>query len=269
MNKLQTATLRNSPLKVGVLGGIGVDASVYFYKMLIEGFRKRRQITSNTQYPQIMLNSAPLPELHLDEHDTTEIVGEYTKAVRDVAATNPDFLVMVCNTVHLYLSEMVTASNGVPILNLPKIVNDRILKEKHEKYCILGTGLTVSRNLYGELNNTIKINKAEYELICQAVVDYNNGGSLGDRLDINKEIVKGVVAKKRQEGATRFIYACTEVSEIMFGEDDIPSLDTMEVLIEATLDALTGQLSECYFSKWTVNSKDMPGEAGLATTSIL
>jgi aspartate/glutamate racemase len=269
MTHRNLVSLRSTQKKIGVLGGIGADASAYFYKKLIDGYRQRRQITSNTQYPQILINSVPLPELHLDEHDTPEIINQYASAVAEISKCEPDFLVMVCNTIHLYLEEMAHASNGVPILNLPRIVNDKIASEKNHTFCILGTGLTISKSLYGGSLKTIPVRRAEYELLCQAVVDYNNGGSVGNRLAINKEIVKGVIAKKLKAGATKFIYACTEISEIMLDEEDVLSLDTMEILIESTLDALTGSLSEIYFLRSTVRSSERLGSAEPTATSIL
>ena len=269
MTNVDLIDIRNAPMKIGVLGGIGVDASIYFYQKLVQGYRERRQITSNTQYPQIIINSAPLPELHLDEHDTPNIIQKYEDAISQLSENRPDFIVMVCNTIHLYLDEMAIASRGIPILNLPDIVNEKILSDEKQTFCVLGTGLTISKDLYGAQLKTLPVSKAEYELLCRAVVDYNNGGSFGYRLAINKEIVKGVIAKKIRKGATKFIYACTEISEIMFDEPDVSSLDTIEILISSTLDALTGNLPTRYFSRCTVNSNEIPGMDGRATTSIL
>lgn len=240
--------------KVGVLGGIGVDASVYFYRRLIDGYRKQRKITSNTDYPQIFINSAPLPELHLEEHDTPEILGKYAHAISDLSKNSPDFLVMVCNTIHLYLDEMSDAADGIPILDLSKIVNNKISSDRNQTYCILGTGLTISRNLFGDKAKTVSVSKDEYELLCKTVVNYNNGGSVGDQLTKNKQNIKDIIEEKIRYGATKFVYACTEVSEIMSCEDKVPAIDTLELQIAATIDGLTASLPEEYYYKKEQNT---------------
>ena len=48
---------------IGFLGGIGPEATGEFYLSLIKKFQEENLIRSNEDYPQIIINSIPAPEL--------------------------------------------------------------------------------------------------------------------------------------------------------------------------------------------------------------
>lgn len=49
--------------KIGILGGIGPEATGGFYLKLISKFQEKKLIRSNRDFPQIIINSIPAPEL--------------------------------------------------------------------------------------------------------------------------------------------------------------------------------------------------------------
>jgi hypothetical protein len=54
------------PVRIGVLGGIGPEATGEFYNKLIAKFQERGLIKTNRDFPQIVINSIPAPELIYD-----------------------------------------------------------------------------------------------------------------------------------------------------------------------------------------------------------
>ena len=52
--------------KIGILGGIGPEATGEFYNKLIKRLQEKDLIKSNKDFPQIFINSIPAPELIYD-----------------------------------------------------------------------------------------------------------------------------------------------------------------------------------------------------------
>ncbi len=220
-------------MKIGVLGGIGVEATGYFYLSLIKRLQESGMIKSNTDYPNLIINSVPAPELHLEEHDRPEIVEPYINGIRALSKMEPDFMVMVCNTIHLYLDTIKEKSGYTNFLSLKDIVKNALDETRPRKICVLGTGLTVSRGLYNfDEYDYIVLSEAEQDTLCDVVVAFNRDGSSPEHMKVFKETLMGIVRNKQAQGAEMFLLACTEISEILTKES-IPSMDTLELLIDA------------------------------------
>src|SRR3989338_5655614 len=88
-------------IKIGVLGGIGPEATGLFYLKLIKRLQDSGLIRDNQDFPQIIINSIPAPELIFDKVENTDL-EVYENGIQELDKMNPDFIVMVCNTIHLY-----------------------------------------------------------------------------------------------------------------------------------------------------------------------
>ena len=219
-------------MKIGVLGGIGVEATGYFYTQLMSRLQNSGIINSNTDYPQVIINSINAPELHLEEHDKEEILKPYVDGIKDLVSLKPDIIVMVCNTIHLFIDKIKSESEFNDIYSLKEAVCKHIHDKNPKAVCVLGTGLTITRGLYDY--DTVKYlnpTAEEYKIICEAVTNFNAGGNKNNRLEINKSKLLDIIYNKQKQGVDLFLFACTEVSEILH-YSNINHLDTLEVLID-------------------------------------
>ena len=112
-------------IKIGVLGGIGPEATALFYKKLILQIQKELEIQSNTDFPQIIINSIPAPELVGNKIKEKEL-GPYVKGLKELDSMGPDFIIMVCNTIHLYL-DYLQGHVKTPILNLREEIRKELI----------------------------------------------------------------------------------------------------------------------------------------------
>ena len=115
-------------IKIGILGGIGPEATAEFYSKLIYTLQKEKLIKSNKDYPQIIINSIPAPEL-IYEKILKEDLKPYIEGLKELDKFNPDFIVMVCNTIHLYY-ERLQKEVKTPIIDLRKEVKEYLIKNK-------------------------------------------------------------------------------------------------------------------------------------------
>ena len=214
--------MSGSTIRIGVLGGIGPEATGEFYNKLIKCLQDRGIIKRNSDFPQIIINSIPAPELVFDKISKSDL-RQYIEGVKLLDRLGVDFIVMVCNTIHLYherLQKEITA----PILDLRKEVK-RVLVNEKGKVLVFGAPFTVKNKLY-EFDDLeyIRLDKKELDRVSKAILDFNRG---------RKPRLMDVCRKYQKKGA-RIILACTELA-IMLENEKIPNINTVDVLVDATV----------------------------------
>jgi len=203
--------------RIGVLGGVGPEATSYFYFSLIKKLQEKG-IKSNTDLPQIIINSIPAPELLQYKH-SKKVIDAYLKGLKELELHNPDFIIMVCNTIHFYY-DYLQKSITVPIIDIRKEVKNKLHGRRHT---VFGSRLTVKK-LY-KFENSINMNENDIKIINQAIFDFNRG---------LKPNINYLCEKYHNRGAEQILLGCTELPLILKKPYTISTLD---IMVEATVNA--------------------------------
>ncbi|MFA6253425.1 MAG: amino acid racemase [Patescibacteria group bacterium] len=207
---------------IGILGGIGPEASADFYLRLITKFQKLG-IKNNQAYPHIILESIPAPELFLKKAE----IKMYKKGVVNLENFGADFIVIVCNTAHVFYEEFKKLVK-IPILNLKEEVHKELKRKKIKSILILGSSSTVARLYYFEGITTNIPNKKDQVIIDQIIMDYNAGKD--NKIQKNKFIK--IINKYKKYN---LLVGCTELSMIL-KDVNFKYTDTMDILLGATME---------------------------------
>lgn len=214
--------------RIGVLGGIGPEATGDFYNKLIRGLQEKGVIKTNRDFPQIVINSIPAPELIYDQISDEELLP-YIDGLKELDRFGVDFIVMVCNTIHLY-HDVLQKEIKTPILNL-RVELERVVKKKGIKTAfIIGTPNTIKQGLYRFKDiKYLEPDENEIKQLTNAISSFNRG------IDKQKQIqkVRKICEKYLSEGAGTIILGCTEFA-VMLGKENLPTMNTIDVLVEAT-----------------------------------
>ncbi len=222
--------------RLGIIGGQGPETSA---KFCIEINRLFKQKTDCQ--PDLVLENLPISE----EVEQRTIQGEKNekmfllmkKAVERLNKAEVDFMVIPCNTVHVFIDELRSIAN-VPILSIVE-ETARVCKKKHfKKIGVLATTLTRKEKLYETVfkKEKIKIIKTENNKIDRLVLKI-----LSESITENdKELFLKQIKKLQQDGAEAIVLGCTDLHLLLNKEEkqDIPLLDTCKVLEEATVKKL-------------------------------
>lgn len=216
--------MSGSTVRIGVLGGIGPEATGEFYNKLIKKLQQGCLIKANSDFPQIIINSIPAPELVHNKISETDLEA-YVEGLRLLDRSGVDFIVMVCNTIHLYYDEL-QKKIDTPILDLREEVKKSLL-DKKRKVLVLGTPATVENGLY-EFDGVeyFKITKKELRQISESILSFNRG---------DHSTIPAAICKKYIRKGAQVILACTELA-LMLENEKILNINTIDVLIEATID---------------------------------
>jgi aspartate racemase len=214
--------------RIGVLGGIGPAATGEFYDKLIQRLQERGLIKTNRDFPQIIINSIPAPEL-IHEKISDEELLPYIDGLRELDKFGVDFIVMVCNTIHLYYDKLQKQIH-TQIIDLRKEVGESLKTKGIRSALIIGTPNTIKQGLYRSKDiRYLEPNEEELRQLTSSIFNFNKG--------IEKQIqakkVRRICEKYLDKGAETTILGCTEFA-VMLGEEDLPKINTIDILVEAT-----------------------------------
>jgi len=215
--------------RIGVLGGIGPEATAEFYSRLIKRLQERGFIKSNTDFPQILINSIPAPEL-IHEDISEQELEPYIRGLKELDKFKVDFIVMVCNTIHLYYDRL-QKEIKTPIIDLRHEIKQALKKKGIRYVLILGTASTIKQGLYRFRDiKSFEPSKKEIKQLTDAIFNFNTG--LHKELQTQK--VLKICKKYQIEGAESIILGCTEFA-VMLKSKHISKIDTIDILIEAAI----------------------------------
>lgn len=217
-------------MKIGILGGIGPQATGLFYLKLIERFQKEKLIKKNQDFPQILINSVPAPELIFDEIKKNDL-DLYLAGLKELDQFNPDFIIMVCNTIHLYHEKLQSEIKSA-LIDLRKEVHEKIKSLNIKSMTIFGTPSTINLGLYNFTGiKYINPNKEDIRELSKAVFLFNKGFEKENQ----KRKVEIIARKYLSAGSERILIGCTEFA-VMLENSQISKLDTIDVLVDCVVE---------------------------------
>ena len=191
--------------------------------------QKKRLIKDNRDFPQIVINSIPAPELIYDKISDEEL-KPYIKGLKELDRFGVDFIVMVCNTIHLFYDRL-QKEVKTPILDLRQELEKMLIKKRIKSALVIGTSNTIKQGLYRFENiKSFEPNEKEMKQLTGAIFNFNKGINKQAQAQIVKNICHGYLCK----GAETVILGCTEFA-VMLDKEQFPKINTIDALVEATI----------------------------------
>jgi len=216
-------------IKIGVLGGIGPEATGEFYNRLILSLQKNGLVKNNQEYPQIIINSISAPEL-VEEKITNSDLEPYITGLKELDKLKPDFIVMVCNTIHLF-REFLQGKIKAPILDLRQEVREYLSKMNVKSALVIGTRNTLNKGLYKfDDIKYILPNEKEQLILSESIINFNKGLDKEEQIEKTKKICLGYI----REGAETVILGCTEFA-VMLQNEKFSKVNTIEIMVESVI----------------------------------
>lgn len=219
---------------LGVLGGMGPQASALFYERLIA----RTQAETDQEHARVLLwGESTIPDrtagiLSGEVEPVYEALLAGLKLLEGVGCTA---LVMTCNTAH-YFADRLQANLSVPLIHMPRETVTVVQAAGHKKVAVLATDGTVRTGIYQtELEKAGLTAVTPPEDLQKTIMEI-----------IYREIKRGlpgstekfakVEAWLKEEACDCAILGCTELS-VYRAQEDLPAfyIDAMEVLVEKSI----------------------------------
>ncbi|MBD3362075.1 amino acid racemase [Candidatus Woesearchaeota archaeon] len=207
--------------KIGILGGIGPESTAELYLRIIQK-AQTKGVRRNTDYPHIIINSIPAPELFSKNPNLKPYIQGF-KALEKAGAKK---ILIACNTAYLLLNTF-QKTTKIPIINLRREVKKKLTAQK---ILILGTHNTIKQGLFRFSGKKyIELTDSEIKKLDKAIFELNQGKNKK-----KNELFVINLAKKYSKKADKILVACTELS-VALKNQKLPIIDTMDILAEAAL----------------------------------
>lgn len=221
---------------VGIIGGLGPETTAKFYLEIISSCSK---INKNNK-PPILIWNVPI-SFKIEKQLIIKNVGEekylslLIEAAKILEKAGADFLVMPCNTMHIFIEEIRHTVN-IPVLSIIDETVSFIKKRKVSEVGILSTSMTTNKKLFSsKLNNVgiqeITLNKKDQMILDKIILKL----VLGKQQLENKIEIDRMIKKMIRQGIKKIILACTDLQLIIKTRLDVEIFDTMKILSDATV----------------------------------
>ena len=217
---------------IGIIGGLGpqTTAELYFYLT-----KKSRELSN--EYPSIIIDSVSFPfilekEIMKDMKNGKLLVPYIIESINRLN-DHCDFMMMACNTMHLFFDDLKKASK-VPMLNVVDETVNIIKKKGYKKVGLLASTRTIKSRLYEvplskNQINIVKLSEDEQEELQNIILRI-----LADESDNNdKGYTKNLISDLKRRGAQAIVLACTDLQLIIKNGHKVEIIDSMKVLADA------------------------------------
>lgn len=223
---------------IGILGGMGPLASATVYTRIISGAQEQYNAQQDIDYPPIALYSLPL--YGFDETGITDIdlvKSQLVDGVKILERSGSDFIVIACNTVHIFMEEM-RGAVSIPIIDLPLATIKRVVAQDFTKVGLISSATTRESCLYlDHLNEegmcVVNVTDEEQKTVNDIILHVMKG-------DVNSVVTESLCKIMRRlivDGAEAIILACTELPLVDFSQvDTVPIYDTIDIAAKESLE---------------------------------
>lgn len=130
---------------LGLIGGVGPESTIDYYRQLVSGFRER----SGGTYPPVIINSVDLKRL-LDwmAQNRLDLVADYlAEAIQKLEHAGADFAALASNTPHIVFDDLQRRSN-LPLVSIVDATCRRVQKLGMRTVGLFGTRYTMQATFY-------------------------------------------------------------------------------------------------------------------------
>ena len=214
---------------LGVIGGLGPMATVYFLQLITE----LTGAVIDQEHLEILVHSKPqIPDRTkyiLGKSEESPLPG-MIEIGRGLAAQGAELIAIPCITAHYFHKELEDGI-GIPVLNGIEETAEYLKSRGIAKAGIMATAGTIESGLFqntfsGYGIEAIKPEPADQEKVMEIIYDQVKAGK-----PVNMQLFSEISDQLRNKGAEVLLLACTELSLVKrdhkLAED---YLDVMEVL---------------------------------------
>ncbi|MEA2608012.1 MAG: aspartate racemase [Chloroflexota bacterium] len=228
---------------LGIVGGVGPESTIDYYRSLVAAWRRRRPDGS---YPRVIIDSVDAGQVmrFLGEGEFGAVGRALGAALGELAAAGCGCALIASNATHLAF-DVIDPPPSMPMIHIVEAARDAAVAAGHHRLGLIGTRYVMQSRLYPDRFEPAGLSivlptPAEQDLV-HAI--YMNELVLGEFRDDSRERLVAVIASMRDRdsidsvilGGTELALTLTEPAYA-----DVPILNTAQIHVEAAAEWLLG-----------------------------
>ncbi len=223
---------------LGVVGGLGPESTIDYYRSIISVYREK---VTDGSYPLVVIISLDVDKgvSLVSASDWPHLTEYLVDATRRLAAAGADFALISANTPHVVFSDVCRLS-PLPLISIVEATCAEVKRRGLQKVSLLGTRFTMSGRFYPEVFDRHGIALVPPSPDEQAYIHdkYLNELLHGVFLPETRARLEDIIATQKQRDSVQgVILAGTELPLIL--RDDsmarLPLLDTTQIHVRAAV----------------------------------
>jgi aspartate racemase len=217
---------------LGLIGGLGVGATVHYYQELVKAHATRgltlRLLIVHADVSRVLA--------YVRDGNIIELAEYLASLVRQLQGGGADIAAVSAITPHICVSEL-TRLSPLPLVNLVAEVADEIRRRSLKRVALFGTRFVMESALFGQLAGVAEViqpQPGEIDSIHEIYLQLVSDGAGSDRQFRSlTEIAHTLCAR---DGVEAIVLAGTELSLVFNkGNTDFPHVDCAGLHIEAMM----------------------------------
>lgn len=221
---------------IGIVGGLGPETTSKFYlELLYKSFQ-----LNETQRPPILMWSIPMDyktekDFILGKDKSLKYIKYLKEAVRRLEAGGVDFIVIPCNSVHIFLDQ-INKEISIPILSIVEETRKFLKKNNISKVGLLATTASIKNELYQK-----ELKEHSIDVILPTNEDQQKMGEIINKLvrdeysEIQKRELLKIIFHLTDNNVDAVLLACTDLQLLTPKHNSVQIIDTMKVLVDSTV----------------------------------
>lgn len=228
---------------LGIIGGLGPESTVDYYRSIISLYREK---TGGEGYPPLVIVSLDVDKaLRLLGANQLEEMADYLAGgVRQLAAAGADFAVISANSGHIVF-ERVRSASPIPLISIVEATCEEVSRQQLKTVGLLGTRFTMAGRFYFDVAEKHGLRLISPSVEEQAWIHdkYVNELLRGTFLPETREKLTQIIATMKQRDAIEgVVLAGTELPLILRAESiaGLPLFDTTQIHVRAAVAEMLG-----------------------------
>lgn len=217
-----------------ILGGMGPQASVELYRILINKAQRSYGAVKNDDFPEIVIHSLPVPDFISDESQKDRALQMLARRVQSIDKEHFGMFAIACNTAHILAPKfhIQTSANFVSMIDE---TIKRIAKQNYKTVGLLAGPTTIKSKLYAN-----PLSQIGTEVIVPTDIQQNTIESVirtvlaGKTSDSDCKKLHVISASLQERGAEAILLGCTELP-LIYSFGSLPSYSSLHILADKLL----------------------------------
>ena len=221
----------------GLLGGLGVGATVHYYQALVKAHAARGWV------PNLVMVHADMQRVlgHAAARETAQLARYLAELIDRMASAGAQVAAIPAVTPHICASELVKLIS-IPIINLIEVVEHATLGKGFRRVSIFGTRFAIESRMFGQMPKIeiVLPRPDEIDLIHETYLEMANAGrGTKEQYERLRSLAVRLIERERLDG---ILLAGTDLS-LIFNESNtnFPHVDGTRVHLDAIMRALFGE----------------------------
>jgi aspartate racemase len=226
--------------KLGVIGGIGPESTIAYYRLIIARYR---EMVSDDAYPPIVINSIDVRRvLDLAATDRSGLAEYLLNELQVLAQAGAALGVIAANTPHIVFDAIVDRS-PIPLVSIVEATSHAIVGRQLTRVGLFGTRFTMQGRFYAEVLAKVGVELVVPEEAEQTYIHEKYVTELvnGTCLSATREgLLRIVDTMKARDGVQAIVLAGTELPLVLTDDvrASVPLLDTARIHVDAAAERL-------------------------------